>query len=136
MTGPQPGTPAAATPAPDPTTTPTTSTTAQDTAQDTPQDTRREVEELRAELGDTVEELAHRVDVPSRLREKRAETTERVQAHVAQAREVVAERGPAVQDALRERPALVGGIGVAIGYLLLRALRRRKNRKEDADGTR
>jgi hypothetical protein len=29
----------------------------------------RVVEQLRAELGDTVEELVHRVDVPQRLRE-------------------------------------------------------------------
>ena len=131
MTGPQQGTPAGTSPAGTGPATPPAGT---------PQDTRREVEELRSELGDTVEELAHRVDVPTRLREKRAETTERVQAQVTQVREVVAERAPAVQDALRERPALVGGIGVALGYLLLRALRRRKgrrkNRKEDLDGTR
>ncbi|MHA6625610.1 DUF3618 domain-containing protein [Pseudonocardia sichuanensis] len=123
MTAPQPGTP--------------TGTTG---PAGTPQDTRREVEELRSELGDTVEELAHRVDVPARLREKRAETTERVQAQVTHAREVVAERAPAAQEALRERPALVAGVGVVLGYLLLRALRgrksRRRNRKEDADGTR
>jgi len=107
----------------------------QETPRETPQETHREVEELRAELGDTVEELAHRVDVPARLREKRAETTERVQAQVTHAREVVAERAPAVQGALRERPALVGGVGVALGYLLLRRARRRKHRKEESGGT-
>jgi hypothetical protein len=103
---------------------------------DTPQETRREVDQLRSDLGDTVQELAHRVDVPSRMRDKRVETTERVQAQVIHAREVVAERAPAVQGALRERPALVGGVGVALGYLVLRRVRRRKHRKEESDGAR
>jgi uncharacterized protein DUF3618 len=103
--------------------------------------TQREVAELRAEVGDTVEELVHRVDVPQRLREKRAETTERVQAQVAHAREVVAEKAPVVQQTLqqtlRERPAVVGGVLAALLLLFLRSLRRRrKHRKEDADGTR
>ncbi|OZM81536.1 DUF3618 domain-containing protein [Pseudonocardia sp. MH-G8] len=110
------------------------------TSRDTPADPQREVEELRTELGDTVQELAHRVDVPSRMREKRAETAERVQAQVSHAREVVAERAPEAQAALRERPALVAGIGAVLGFLVLRALRQRlrtrKIRKEDADGTR
>jgi hypothetical protein len=99
--------------------------------------TQREVEELRAEVGDTVEELVHRVDVPTRLREKRAETTERVQAQVTHAREVVAEKAPAVQSALRERPGIVGAVAAVLVLLLLRRLRRRRqHRKEDVDGTR
>lgn len=102
---------------------------------------QREVAQLRAEVGDTVEELVHRVDVPQRLREKRAETTERVQAQVAHAREVVAEKTPVVQQALqqtlRDRPAVVGGVLAALLLLFLRSLRRRRTkRKEDADGTR
>jgi hypothetical protein len=101
------------------------------------QDPQRDVEDLRAEIGDTVQELTHRVDVPARLREKRAETTERVHTQVAHAREVVAEKAPAVQASLRERPALLGGIAAALVFLLLRRLRgRRKHRKEDIDGTR
>lgn len=96
---------------------------------------QRDVEELRAELGETVEELVHRVDVPARLREKRDETTERVQLQVSRARDVVAERAPDVQSALRERPAVVGGVVAALLYLLLRRMRRRSHRKEDAPGT-
>jgi uncharacterized protein DUF3618 len=97
----------------------------------------RDVERLRAELGDTVEELVHRADVPQRLREKRAETAERVQAQVAHAREVVAEKAPAVEDAMRQRPLVVGGVLAALLLLCLRSLRRRREyRKEDTDGAR
>jgi hypothetical protein len=97
----------------------------------------RDVEQLRADLGHTVEELVHRVDVPQRLREKRAETTERVQAEVARARETVAQKAPAVQDALRESPAVVGGVLAALLLLCVRTLvaRRRARRKEDTGGT-
>jgi hypothetical protein len=97
----------------------------------------RDVEQLRAEIGDTVEELVHRVDVPQRLREKRAETTERVQAQVAHAREVVAEKAPAVEEAVRNRPLVVGGVLAALLLLFLRSRRRRRaHRKDDVDGTR
>ncbi|QYN32060.1 DUF3618 domain-containing protein [Pseudonocardia sp. DSM 110487] len=97
----------------------------------------RDVAQLRTELGDTVEELVHRVDVPQRLREKRAEATERVQAQVAHAREVMAEKAPAVEDAVRQRPLVVGGVIAALLLLFLRSQRRRRmHRKEDADGTR
>jgi hypothetical protein len=97
----------------------------------------RDVEQLRAELGDTVEELVHRVDVPQRLREKRDEATELVQAQVAHAREVVVEKAPAIEDALRRRPLVVGGVIAALLLLFLRSRRRKRmHRKENADGTR
>jgi hypothetical protein len=96
-----------------------------------PDTAQRDVEQLRAEVGETVEELVHRVDVPQRLREKRAETTERVQAQVAHARDVVAEKSPAVQGALRDRPLVVGGALAALLLLFVRSMRRRRHRKED-----
>ncbi|TQM45849.1 DUF3618 domain-containing protein [Pseudonocardia cypriaca] len=97
----------------------------------------RDVEQLRAEIGDTVEELVHRVDVPQRVREKRAEVTERVQAQVAHAREVVAEKAPAVEDAVRRRPLVVGGVLAALLLMLLRSRRRKRAyRKDEVDGTR
>jgi Protein of unknown function (DUF3618) len=106
----------------------------------TPRETEvveRDVEQLRSELGDTVEELVHRADVPQRLREKRAEATERVQAQVAHARQVVAEKAPTVEDAVRQRPLVVGGVIAALLLLFLRSRRRRRaHRKEDSDGTR
>jgi hypothetical protein len=90
---------------------------------------REELDTLRAELGDTVEELAHRVDVPARVRAKREETTARVQEQVTQARTVIAEKAPTVETALRDRPALVAGIALVLSYLLVSRLRRRKARR-------
>jgi hypothetical protein len=94
-----------------------------------PEEMREELDTLRAELGETVEELAHRVDVPARVRAKREETTARVQEQVVQAREVIAEKAPTVEAALRDRPGLVAGIALVLSYLLVSRLRRRKARR-------
>jgi Protein of unknown function (DUF3618) len=45
-----------------------------------PEQLRAEVGEMRAELGDNVEELAHRVDVPARVRARKEDTLARLQA--------------------------------------------------------
>ena len=99
---------------------------------DDPRVAEREVEQVRAELADTVEELAHRLDVPARLRDKRDATTRRVQEQVAHAREVLA---PVLSRALQERPGLVVAVVLAVVSLLASRLRRRTHR-EDEDGTR
>jgi transposase-like protein len=101
-----------------------------------PEELREELGELRAELGETVEELAHRADVPARLRDKRAEATQRMHELLARARDTLAETEPAVRSTLRERPALVSGIAVALTYLLISLMRGRRRRQEDGDGTR
>jgi hypothetical protein len=124
---------------------------------DDPRVAEREVKEVRAELADTVEELAHRLDVPARLRDKRDATTQRVQQQVtharevvnqrapelsrtvqqqvAHARDVVNERAPALTRTLRQQPALAAVIALIVVSLLARSLRRRTHRK-DEDGTR
>jgi hypothetical protein len=101
-----------------------------------PEELREDLGELRSELGDTVEELAHRADVPARLRDKRAETTQRVQQQVANARRTVVENAPAVQATLRERPGLVSGFAAALTFLLISIIRKRRRRRKDGDGTR
>jgi hypothetical protein len=107
-----------------------------------PDELREELNGLRAELGDTVEELAHRLDVPARVRAKRDETTAWLREQLVQARAVLAKKAPAVEAALRDRPGLVGGITLVLSYLLVSRLRRRKRRRrtaaagKDGDGTR
>jgi len=63
------------------------------------------------------------------VRAKREETTARVQEQVTQAREVIAEKAPTVEAALRDRPGLVAGIALVLSYLLVSRLRRRKARR-------
>jgi hypothetical protein len=97
-----------------------------------PEELREELGTLRAELGDTVEELAHRVDVPSRVRAKREETTARVQEQVTQARAVLVEKAPTVDAAVRDQRTLIAAITLVLSYLLVSRMRRRKRRRKAA----
>jgi len=74
-----------------------------------PEELRSELAAKRAELGDTVEELAHRVDVPAQVKAKKAETVAKLQdAKVEASRRVhegtekvkatIAEKAPVVQQ--------------------------------------
>jgi len=74
-----------------------------------PEELRADLAAKRAELGDTVEELAHRVDVPAQVKAKKAETVAKLQdAKVEAARRVhegtekvrstIADKAPVVQQ--------------------------------------
>ena len=74
-----------------------------------PEELRADLEAKRAELGDTVEELAHRVDVPAQVKAKKAETVaklqdakdqaaRRVQESTAKVRATLADKVPGVQQ--------------------------------------
>ncbi len=89
-------------------------------SQRSPVELRADLGELRAELGETVDELAYRADVPARVRQMKDETAEHVQEQVGRAREVVAEKAPALQD-----PKVLAGIAAALVVLLV-VLRRRR----------
>ena len=80
-----------------------------DPGQKSPEELRAELVAKRAELGDTVEELAHRVDVPAQVKAKRAETvaklqdakvqaSRRVQEGTEKVRATIAEKTPVVQQ--------------------------------------
>ena len=97
-----------------------------------PEELREDLGTLRAELGDTVEELAHRVDVPSRVRAKREETTARVHEQVTQARAALAEKAPTVDAAVRDQRTLIAAITLVLSYLLVSRMRRRKQRRKAA----
>lgn len=92
----------------------------------TPEERRAELEELRQDLGSTVEELAHRVDVPTRVRERRAEVSARARVQLARAQSALDDKAPPVGRAVRERPGLVAGaaVGVPLALLLAGRLRR------------
>jgi hypothetical protein len=83
---------------------------------------RAELEELRSDVGDTVAELTARVDVPARVRAETQRTLDR-------ARQVVAEKSPIVQNAVRERPVPVAAIaGGALLVVILLIIRRSRAR--------
>jgi len=74
-----------------------------------PEEMRAELAAKRAQLGDTVEELAHRVDVPAqvkakkddtvaKLQEAKAEATRRVHEGTEQVKAAIAEKAPVVQQ--------------------------------------
>ena len=84
------------------------STNASAAADKSPEELRAELAAKRAELGDTVEELAHRVDVPAQVKAKKAETVaklqdakaeaaRRVQESTAKVRATIADKVPGVQ---------------------------------------
>ena len=74
-------------------------------------------------LGVTVTELAHRADVPSRVRARRDDALARARAIGEQAKTVAAEQAPAVRAALARPPVIAVGAAV---LLLLIVLRRKR----------
>jgi hypothetical protein len=51
------------------------------TPQQTPEELRREIEQTRQELGDTVDALSHKADVKEQARQKKEEVQQRVSAN-------------------------------------------------------
>lgn len=86
----------------------------------------QDVEELRADLGDTVEELAARLDVPARVRTTRDETVATVQQQGDRARRALADKAAVVGSTARERPGVLAG-AAAVVVLVLVVLRRRRS---------
>ena len=62
---------------------------------------QRDVERTRRELGETVEALAHKVDVPARVKEQAHETAERVKG---QAQDAVVRMTAATNQAVDSLP--------------------------------
>ena len=58
---------------------------------------RQDIERTRAELGQTVEALAHKVDVPARVKDKMRDTKQTVQAKAEHATQQLQESTPAPQ---------------------------------------
>ena len=100
-------------------------------AQPDPEELRREIDETRAELGDTVEALSHKADVKGRAKDKVEERKQAVSAKADELKQKVSGATPddvksAASDAAgtaRERPeipAIAGALlfGLLLGWLL------------------
>lgn len=88
-------------------------------------DARAELDALRADLGDTMEELAARVDVPARVRARRDEAAVLARTRLARARATLDERAPAVAATVREQPGIVAAAAVATVTAAVLVARRR-----------
>ena len=86
---------------------------------------RAEVGEIRAELGDTVEELAHRLDAPARVRAKKEEAVARLQETKDQAAHRVQQRAEKVRGVLADK---VGQARTAYGEKAPHAVQQRVER--------
>src|SRR6478752_4048920 len=76
-------------------------------SQKSPEELRADLASKRAELGDTVEELAHRVDVPAQVKAKKAETVAKLQDAKVQASRRVHEGTEKVKAAIAEKAPVV-----------------------------
>jgi uncharacterized protein YyaL (SSP411 family) len=72
-----------------------------------PEELRAELSAKRAELGDTVEELAHRVDVPAQVKAKKAETVATLQDAKTEASRRVHEGTDKVKAAIADKAPVV-----------------------------
>lgn len=72
-----------------------------------PEELRAELAAKRAQLGDTVEELAHRVDVPAQVKAKKDDTVARLQEAKVQASRRVHEGTEKVKAAIAEKAPVV-----------------------------
>jgi ElaB/YqjD/DUF883 family membrane-anchored ribosome-binding protein len=79
---------------------------------------QHEIEETRAELGDTVDALAQKADVKARVSEKVEERKEDLKASVEGARE-------RAERATEERPFPAIAVALGLGLLIGWAIRRR-----------
>lgn len=69
---------------------------------------KEEIVELRGELGETVEALVHKADIPARAKERGAELTERAIDRGAELTELAIDRGAEVQQQAVKRGSELG----------------------------
>jgi hypothetical protein len=89
---------------------------------------RREIEETRSDMGETVEALSYKADVPARIKESVSDKTERLRGQMASTTSRVSEATPTASDVRDGAQQAVGiaqenplGLmigGVAVGFLV------------------
>lgn len=92
---------------------------------------KADIEATREQLGRTVDELTHRLDVPARTKEKIAETKAQTKAQAIEG--VARTRDTAVETYRESPPAVIGGAAAAVSSLVGLVLWRRKRKRAKAD---
>ena len=92
-----------------------------------PDTIREEIEATRGQMGDTVDAIAHKADVPSRVKESIADKRDRLKSQMSSATSRANEATPGVEDVkggakqavgiAQENPLGLAIGGVAIGFL-------------------
>jgi hypothetical protein len=90
------------------------------------QELREEIEQTRRELGDTVEALSHKLDVPGRVKEKAHEATARMTVATDHAVESLPEPVAVQVEKARRHPGAVAAVLAAV-IAVLWILSRRGN---------
>jgi hypothetical protein len=85
---------------------------------DDPRELQREIEHTRRELGDSVEALAHRLDVRARAQDKAADLRHRAQASASQAAGAISGR--------RVPLAVTAGVVLVLAWAIVWWRRRRR----------
>jgi ElaB/YqjD/DUF883 family membrane-anchored ribosome-binding protein len=87
---------------------------------------RQHVDDLREEVGDSIAELASRLDVKSRVAERKDDAVAAAHQRVDRARAAAADTAVAAKDTARENPGLVAGAAAAVLVVVVLLLRRRR----------
>ena len=85
---------------------------------------QRDVEQTRRELGETVEALAHKVDVPGRVKEQAHETVVRMTAATNQAVDALPEPVAAQIEKARRHPAAIAAVLITVLLVIWKLSRR------------
>jgi head-tail adaptor len=99
-----------------------------DTPRAEPAELREEIARTRADLGDTVEELAAKTDVKARAKDAASDAAEKAKAELADAKVRGQEMAADLADQVRRRPLPLAAIGAAvvIAGVVIFVLRRRR----------
>ncbi len=88
---------------------------------------RQHVDELREEVGESIAALAARLDVKSRVVERRDDAVAAVQQKVDRARVAAVDGASTAKDTVRERPGVIAGaVGALLALLVVVIVRRRR----------
>ena len=90
------------------------------------QEERFHVDDLREELGDSVAELASRLDVKGRMSIKKDEAVAAVHQEVGRARSIVTDGMSTAKDTAQRRPGILAAVAAALLVLVLLVARRRR----------
>jgi ElaB/YqjD/DUF883 family membrane-anchored ribosome-binding protein len=90
-----------------------------------PDELRRDIEQTRSELGDTVEALAQKANVKAQVSAKADDVKAQVSAKADDVKEQVSAKADDLTRTAEQRPIPAIGVALAVGFILGRLLRRR-----------